>query len=87
MTDQIIDIADVVKSPRGRKKVIDQGLLEILAPLKPGQAIRIESLGKIPTDLRGEVSAKLRKHFIEAHGAKPTINYSPEGYPQVGFRG
>ena len=84
--NDIIPVEQVVKSPRGRKKKIDAELLATLAALQPGQAIRMRSFGQVPQDMRGEVSAHIRKHFVEAHGVKPSINYSPEGYPQVSFR-
>ena len=86
MSDEIISIDQVVKSPRGRKKVIDAELLATLKKLKPGQAMRMKSFGSVPTEMRGDISAKIRKHFVEAHGVKPSINYSPEGYPQVSYR-
>lgn len=86
LDNEIISLSDVVKSPRGRKKVLDKDLLSALQPLKPGQAMRMKMFGQVPSESRADVSGKIRKHFIEAHGVKPSINYSPEGFPQVSFR-
>ena len=86
MQDEIISAESIVKSPRGRKKVLDSALLATLAKLEPGQAIRLKSLGSVPKDLRQDLSAKLRKHFVEAHGVSPSINYTPDGFAQVSFR-
>ena len=85
MKDEIISAELIVKSPRGRKKVLDKDLLTKLAALAPGQAIALKSMGPIPKDLRQDVSAKIRKHFVEAHGTKPSINYTPDGFAQVSF--
>ena len=85
VTDAIITLEQRVKSKRGRTKVLDQALCTLLRNIPEGKGIMLEkTFGKVPAgDKRQEVSAKIRKHYLEVHGVKPSIDYTPDGVPQV----
>ena len=88
MEDAFIDTEDVLTSPRGRSKVLDATLLELLASVPEGKAISLAgTFGRVPKDKRQATAAVIRKHWTEAHpGGKPRIDFSPEGVPQVRAR-
>ena len=83
--DEFISIEEVTVSPRGRKKVIDSELANILSKIPAGKAVRLSAkFGEVPADSRPKVSQIIRKHWEHVHGDNSCrINYSPEGIPQV----
>jgi len=87
MTDAFIDVDEVQTSPRGRSKVLDQGLLDLLATVPEGKAIALAgTFGKVAKEKRQAVAAVIRKHWTEVQATKPRIDFSPEGVPQVRSR-
>lgn len=86
--DEIISASDVVKVKRGRKAVLDPTLLESIGKLTPGQALRLAgAFGEVPADKRSTVSQQIRKHFSAAHpDGKCSVNYTPQGVPQVTYK-
>lgn len=83
--DEIIDFADIVKSKRGRTKVLNQALITLLKGIPEGKGIKLEgTFGKVPAgDQRAKVSGEIRKHYLEVYGVLPSINYTPDGVAQV----
>jgi hypothetical protein len=78
----------VQRSPRGRKAVLDQDMLDLFEQLTPGAAVVITGFGNVEKDKRSAVSANIRKHFTAVHGedTKCRIDYSPgDNFPQVRF--
>jgi len=84
-TDEIIDFADIVKSKRGRTKVLNPALIALLKGIPEGKGIKLEgTFGKVPAgDARAKVSGEIRKHYQEVYGVLPSINYTPDGVAQV----
>lgn len=83
-SDEFISIDDVTVSPRGRKKVIDSALAEMLGKLKDGQAVRLSGkFGAVPREQRAAVSQVIRKHWTHTRTDDCRIDYTPEGVPQV----
>lgn len=83
-TDEFISIDEVTVSPRGRKKVIDPALAEMLGKVKAGQAVRLSAkFGAVPREQRPAVSQVIRKHWTHVRTDACRIDYSPEGVPQV----
>jgi len=82
-----IKIEEVRKLPRGRKANLDAALVKTLGGVKPGTAVELDTeFGEVPADKRSSVSQNIRKHWVAANGEdgpKPSINFSPEGVPQV----
>jgi len=84
MSDEIIDASEIVKSKRGRKAKFDANLLKVLKGVASGKAVRLtETFGKVPATDRPTVSAEIRKHWAKVQTDKPSIDYTPEGIPQV----
>ena len=84
----IISEEEVQRSPRGRKAVLDQDMLDLLGQLSPGQAALVTAFGNVEKDKRSAVSANIRKHFTAVHGEDVScrIEYSPgDNFPQVRF--
>jgi hypothetical protein len=83
----IISEDEVQRTPRGRKAVYDQELVELLSTLTPGNAARLDGLQETDKDKRSAVSAHIRKHFAAAQGddVKCRVEYTSEGVPQVRF--
>jgi len=85
--DEIISVDEITVSPRGRKKVIDSGLADKLAAIKPGQAAALRgTFGAVPAEQRAKVSQVIRKHWEHVRSDVCRINYSPEGVPQVSIK-
>jgi hypothetical protein len=83
-TDEFISVDEVTVSPRGRKKIIDADLAELLGRLKAGQAVRLSAkFGNVPAEKRPAVSQVIRKHWQHARTDQCRIDYTPEGVPQV----
>jgi nucleoid DNA-binding protein len=84
MGDEFISVDEVTVSPRGRKKVIDQSLADLLGKLKEGQAVRLAGkFGNVPAEKRPAVSQVIRKHWGHVRTDACRIDYTPEGVPQV----
>lgn len=82
--DEFISIDEVTVSPRGRKKVIDATLAEMLGKLSEGQAVRLSGkFGNVPKAQRAAVSQVIRKHWTHVRTDACRIDYTPEGVPQV----
>jgi hypothetical protein len=82
--DEFISVDEVTVSPRGRKKVIDPALAELLGKVKAGQAVRLTAkFGSVPREQRPAVSQVIRKHWTHVRADACRIDYSPEGVPQV----
>jgi len=85
-----IKLADVRKLPRGRKSNIDPKLVATLRKLtNPTSALDLSDEFKtVPADKRQKVSQTIRQAWQAAHGddVKVSINYSPEGTPQVNIK-
>lgn len=85
--DEVIDAAEVVAVRRGRKAEVNADLLDLLAKVEPGKAVRLAgTFGNVPTGAqRQTVSGKIRRHAKMAWGedAEFGINYTPEGVAQV----
>lgn len=86
--DEVVDIADIQTARRGRRKEINADLLASLASLTEGKAIVLRNaFGSVAADKRATVSGQIRKHWAEAHpGTDCSVNYTPDGVPQVSFR-
>lgn len=83
-TDEIISVEDIKVSPRGRQKVIDSALADLLSKVKPGQAIALRgTFGNVPADKRPQVSQVIRKHWAHVRTDACRIAFTPEGVPQV----
>ncbi len=88
MSDEFIDVDAVETSPRGRKPVLDQSLVDLLKKVPEGKAVRLaKTFGNVEKERRSAVSATIRKHWTAAHpGVKPRIDFTAEGVPQVRAR-
>lgn len=81
---RIVPVDQISKAPRGRKANVDPELLDLLKQVKPGFAANLESIfGKVDKPSRSQVSQRVRTHWKMVHDTKPSVNYSPEGVPQV----
>ena len=82
--NRIIPVDQVSKAPRGRKANVNSELLALLKQVKPGFAANLESIyGSVDKQNRSQVSQQVRAHWKMVHNTKPSINYSPQGVPQV----
>jgi len=82
--DEVISVEDIRVSARGRKKVIDQSLADLLAGLKSGQAVALKgTFGNVPAEQRPKVSQVIRKHWEHVRSDACRIAYTPDGVPQV----
>jgi hypothetical protein len=43
-----------------------------------------DEFGAVPTEKRQAVSAEIRKHWAHVHGTKCSVQWSPDGFAQVG---
>ena len=85
-TFEVIAVGDVVKSPRGRKAVLDPTLCEAFAQITTEeQAIRLSGLGPFTDkDSRAAFSTVVRKNWASVHPTRrPKINYGLDGVAQV----
>lgn len=85
---EIIDAQNVSRVPRGRKSNVDPRLIEGLRTLTAGKAVRLpqQALDPKSPDYRKDkarVSASLRSACRSAGHEKFTIEFSPEGVPQI----
>lgn len=86
MGDEFIDVEAVEVQRRGRKPVLDQGLLDTLASIPEGKAIRLAgTFGPVAKDDRPAVSGVIRKHWRAVYGetSKPRIDFAADGVAQV----
>ena len=85
LSDDVIDVTEVVAVKRGRKVELDPAVTAALDAIPAGKAGRLSStFGPVSKDDRGKVSQSIRKHFRHLDdGADFAIAYSPEGVPQV----
>jgi len=84
MADEMISVTEIVKSKRGRKAKFDSNLLKVLKGVAAGKAVRLSTtFGAVPAADRPTVSAEIRKHWAKVQSDKPSIDYTPEGVPQV----
>jgi hypothetical protein len=85
--NKIIPVSEVKKSPRGRPKQLIDGLVNALENVQPGYAILLgQTFGEVPVEERNKVSTIIRKHWLSVRADKPSINYTPDGIPQVSIR-
>jgi hypothetical protein len=84
--DEFIPADQVEVSPRGRKKILNGDLLDVLAKVTPDQGVVLKSLGTISKTDRPTVSATIRKHWKEIRTEDVRIDFSPAGYAQVRVR-
>lgn len=82
--DRLIPIEKIEKSQRGRKMILIDGLSNVLKDVKPGYAALLSStFGNVPMSDRNKVSSNIRKHWKLIRNDKPSIQYTPDGIPQV----
>lgn len=82
--DEFISIDEVTVSPRGRKKIIDAELAEVLGKVTAGKAVVLRGkFGNVAADKRPAVSQTIRKHWAHVRSDQCRIDYTPEGVPQV----
>lgn len=85
---EIIEASEVKKVRRGRKSNVDPRLIDGLRTLKAGKAVRLPNQGLDPkaptyrTD-KARVSASLRSACRAAGHQKFSIEFSPDGVPQI----
>lgn len=85
--DSIIPVNEIKKSHRGRSKELIDGLTNKLEEIQPGYAILLEqTFGEVPLSQRNKISTIIRKHWHLVRDDKPSINYTPEGIPQVSIK-
>jgi hypothetical protein len=86
-TARIIPVSEVTKAPRGRKAVVNRDLLALLKQVKQGFAADLSDIfGEVERDDRSRVSQIIRTHWRMCQDTKPSINYTPQGVPQVSHR-
>ena len=82
--DRIIPVTQISKAPRGRKANVNSELLSLLTKVKPGYAANLETIfGSVERDERSRVSQIIRTHWRMCQDTRPSINYTPDGVPQV----
>jgi hypothetical protein len=87
MEFEFIDENDIQAVRRGRKSTAPAELVEALAKMPKGQAVRIKGMKLDPTSPdykndKASVSASIRSAGKLA-GVKVAISWSPDGVPQV----
>ena len=87
MDFEIIDQSEIEAVSRGRKSTVPAELVEALAKMPKGQAIRIKGLAldTKSDDYKNDkasVSAMIRSAGVQA-GVQVAISFSPEGIPQI----
>jgi hypothetical protein len=89
---EIIEASEVTKVSRGRKSNVDPALIAGLRTLTKGKAVRLTGQALDPkaptyrTD-KARVSASLRSACRSAGHTKFSIEFSPEGIPQITIKG
>lgn len=87
MEDEIIEVKEIIPSPRGKKLNFDEALLETLKRLPNNKAVRLAgTFGKVPSEDRQKVTHSIKRHWGLVRSDKPSVNFSPEGIPQVSVR-
>lgn len=87
MEDEIIEIEEIIPSPRGKKLTFDEALLETLKRLPKGKAVRLAgTYGKVSSHDRQKVTHSIKRHWGLVRDDKPSVNFSPDGIPQVSVR-
>jgi len=85
--DEFLPADAVQVSPRGRKKVLIQELLDTLSNVTPEQGVALKgTFGVVAKSDRPTVAATIRKHWGEVQSDECRIDFSPEGYAQVRVR-
>ena len=85
--DEFIPADRVEVSPRGRKKILNADLLEVLAKVTPDRGVALKgTFGQVAKSDRPAVSATIRKHWQEIRSDDVRIDFSPAGVPQVRVR-
>jgi len=85
--DEFIPADQVEVSPRGRKKVLNADLLDVLAKVTPDQGVALRgTFGEVAKADRPAVSATIRKHWQEIRSDDVRIDFSLRGVPQVRVR-
>jgi hypothetical protein len=85
MKFEIIPVAEVRVSPRGRKTTYNEELIKALKSLKEGQAIKLGELyGNVAKKDRASVAQNIRKHWRAAREDECRIDWdSATGIAQV----
>jgi len=87
MRDEIIEVTEVIPSPRGKRMTFDNELLEIFKRLPKGKAARLSgTFGQVSSEERQRVVHSIKRHWGKVRSDNPSINFSPEGVPQVSVR-
>ena len=85
--DEFIPADQVEVSPRGRKKILNADLLDLLDQVTPDQGVVLKgTFGAVSKADRPAVSATIRKHWAEIRSDDVRIDFSPQGYAQVRVR-
>ena len=91
-TDDVIAADAIVSAPRGRKKDLNQDLINLLKKVDATHGVALGATFGSVTDAKAKqsVAATIRKHWAEIHGeddAKSKIAFHPvTGIPQVKMR-
>jgi hypothetical protein len=94
--DRFITPAEIRKSPRGRKAILNKALLETLGQVNAERPVVLGSMALTGSDdtkeNRQKVGQVVRSHWkaLIAAGkqpgnSKPRVAFSPDGEPQVEF--
>ena len=83
--DEFISISELEVMPRGRKTVLNGDLMDTLASLTAGKAVRLsKAFGEVPKAKRPAVSASIRKHWQALnHAGEISVAYTLTGVPQA----
>ncbi len=85
--DEIISVTEIEPSPRGKRTDFKPELLETLKRLPKGKAVKLSgTFGNVSHDDRDKVSHAIKRHWEKVRNDKPSIDFSPEGVPQVKAR-
>lgn len=85
--DEIIEATEIIPSPRGKKMIFNDELLETFKRLPKGKAARLSgTFGQVSTDERQKVVHAIKRHWGLVRNDRPSINFTPEGIPQVSVR-
>lgn len=80
---EVIDAAEVTVAPRGRKAVLDSALVDALASIPEGKAMRLTMFGSTDDkDMRAKIGTNIRKHWNAGRSDKCRINWG-SGMPEV----
>jgi hypothetical protein len=82
---KIVKREDVKTLPRGRKATFNPELLATLKKITGTNfGVLDDEFGVVAPAKRQAVSAEIRKHWAQVHTTKCSVQWSPDGFAQVG---